>query len=174
MSADNFPLLVPATASAPGADLIVTSPTMEDLAASQRYDIRTAAGVTLWREIALADVPRLIKLRRELADLYPEWQQDLVAHPLRAGMPQAGRQTPRDGLTVASLAGQIEPLVYAGGSLGLNLDTIDICVRTPTRAADISLSAALQHLDLFEPVSRARLVLQVEFWFDVKLNRGAA
>lgn len=174
MSADDFPLLVPAGASAPGADIVAAAPTMEDLAAAQRYDIRTAAGVTLWREITLADVPRLIKLRRELADLYPEWQQDLIAHPLRDGAPQADRQVPRDGLTVASLAGQVEPLVYAGGSLGLNLDTIDIFVRTPTRAADVSLSAALQHLDLFEPVSRARLVLQVEFLFDVKLNRGAA
>ncbi|MBB3118374.1 hypothetical protein [Pseudoduganella violacea] len=174
MKADNFPPLVLASASAPGANLIAAAPTMEDLAATQRYDIRTAAGITLWREITLTDVPRLIKLRRELPDLYPEWQQDLVAHPLREGPLQASSQAPRDGLTVASLAGQVEPLVYAGGSLGLNLGTIEIYVHTPTRAADVSLSAALQHLDLFEPVSRTHLVLQVEWWFDVKLNRGVA
>lgn len=100
---------------------------MKELACTPHYDVKTAAGATLWHCI-----------------------------------------------TLANLNGVHEPLSYCGGTLGLGDDTIKIYVRTPTRSALISLEQALRHLELFEPETRWRLVVGVEFCFDCKLERGAA
>lgn len=144
------------------------------LAAAPRYDIRSAGGVRLWQDTILEDIPKLIALQRAAPDADPLWHGELVAHLVRHAAPAQPKVLVSQGLVVAAVNGQAEPLRYCGGNLGMCDGPVFIDVRTPTRRADIPLERALRHLELFEPITRARLVLAVEYWFDCKLERGEA